>query len=57
MNFGGFFVFNAVCDVFNKLATSELQSPNIPIPAKIKIAGIVSAICLIATVFVIALCF
>lgn len=52
MRFGGFFIFNALCDLFDKAAGST-PTPDKPMPTHVKLAAFACAICLIGTILVI----
>ncbi len=57
MNLGNFLFFNAICDMLDNLMTAEPKAANQPMPTKVKIAGVITALCLIATIIIIAYSF
>lgn len=54
MDFGGFFIFNALCEMVDKLTSADQHSLATPIPPYIKVAGIVVGVCAISTTIIIA---
>ena len=53
-NFGGFLFFNALCDLFDKVAETPSAPSNQPMPTKIVVAAIAFVVCTIATLIIIA---
>lgn len=54
MDLGNFLFFNAICDMFDNLTTTEPKATNQPMPTKVKVAGAVTVLCIIATFIIIA---